>query len=182
MNELPVREVMTRDYVGVSESDDVLDAVRTIRDADARGALVLRGGDAVGYLSAADVLDALASTGELDGSVRDVMTDVPPSLRPEAAVNDAVDRLAGTSADHVVVANGEGVVGMVDARDIAHVGTDPVTPPDESTNRPTARPDDRVGEGDETYSQRSVCEVCGSLADGLSNVNGQLVCSDCRTV
>ena len=59
MNDLPVREVMTRDFVGVSESDDLLEAVRTIRNADATGALVLRGGEPVGYLSAGAVLDHL---------------------------------------------------------------------------------------------------------------------------
>lgn len=182
MSDLPVREVMTRDFVGVSESDGLLDAVRTIRNADATGALVLRGDDAVGYLSAGDVLDYATTDGGLDGTVRQAMSDVPPSLRPEASVDDAADRLTAADADHVVVANGEGVVGLVDARDLARVGPDPVAPPVGAGTTAQARPDDRVGERDDAYSRRSVCEVCGSLADTLSDVNGQLVCGDCRTV
>ncbi|MEE6210550.1 CBS domain-containing protein [Salarchaeum sp. III] len=183
MNSLPVREVMDRDYVGVSESDSLHAAVRTIREADATGALVLRGGDAVGYLSTSDVLDHLADAGGLDGAVGDAMTDVPPSLRPEAAVADAATRLTAADTSHVVVANGEGILGLVDATDLVRAGPDPAAPPaGDETPDAAAQPDDRVGERDDAYSPRSVCEVCGSLADGLSNVNGQLVCADCRTV
>ncbi|GAA0655055.1 CBS domain-containing protein [Salarchaeum japonicum] len=181
MNALPVREVMDRDYVGVSESDSLHAAVRTIREADATGALVLRGGDAVGYLSTSDVLDHLADDGALDGAVGDAMTDVPPSLRPEAAVEDAAARLTSANARHVVVADGDGVLGLVDATNLVRAGPDPAPPASDETPD-AARPDDRVGEPDDAYSHRSVCEVCGSLADSLSNVNGQLVCPDCRTV
>jgi len=182
MNGVPVREVMDRDYVGVSESDSLSAAVGTIREADATGALVLRGGDAVGYLSTSDILDYLADAGALDGAVGDAMTDVPPSLRPEAAVEDAADRLATADTRHVVVANGEGVLGLVDATDLVRAGPDATTPPRAGDTPESATPDDRVGEPDDAYSHRSVCEVCGSLADSLSNSNGQLVCADCRTV
>ncbi|QDX40860.1 CBS domain-containing protein [Salarchaeum sp. JOR-1] len=182
MNGVPVREVMDRDYVGVSESDSLDAAVRTIREADATGALVLRGGDAVGYLSTSDVLDHLADAGALDGAVGDAMTDVPPSLRPEAAVEDAATRLTSANTRHVVVANGEGVLGLVDATDLVRGGPEPAASPRAQEAPESATPDDRVGEPDDTYSHRSVCEVCGALADGLSNVNGRLVCADCRTV
>jgi formylmethanofuran dehydrogenase subunit E len=33
---------------------------------------------------------------------------------------------------------------------------------------------------DPEYSDQSICEVCGTLARELANVNGQLVCQDCR--
>mgnify|MGYP000359576707 FL=1 len=182
MNDLPVREVMTRDFVGVSESDDLLEAVRTIRNADATGALVLRGGEPVGYLSAGAVLDHLVDAGGFDTTVAEVMADVPPSIRPETSVAAASNQLAETNADHVVVANGEGVLGLLDARDVARTAPEPIAAPAGDGNPPPAEPDDRVGEHDDTYSQRSVCEVCGALAESLSNVNGQLVCADCRTV
>ena len=33
---------------------------------------------------------------------------------------------------------------------------------------------------DDRFSTQSVCEACGALAGNLSNVNGQLLCADCR--
>lgn len=179
MNHVTLADVMNRDFVGVSESDDIAAAARTMRDAGENTAVVLRGSDPVGVVTAGDVLDVFVGQRDPD-TVAEVMSAIPPTLRPEADLEDALAAFSGTEFDALLVANGDGVMGLVTARDIATVPREPATieetvvvQPSGSTGA-TAEPD--------SYSSQSICEACGSLASTLRNVNGQLLCPECRQV
>ncbi|EMA47302.1 signal transduction protein with CBS domains, partial [Halococcus saccharolyticus DSM 5350] len=71
-----VREVMTREFVGVSEGDAVVETVELLLDEGAECAIVLRGRDPVGMLSERDALSLVTSdTDPATATVSDVMSD-----------------------------------------------------------------------------------------------------------
>ncbi len=182
MNTLPVKEFLSRDFVGVNESDGVKGASELMRTAGETAAVVLRGQEATGLLTAGSVLDYLLDGGNADSTpVSEVMNGNPPIVSPETTIVEATRHLVGTNVNHVIVAEGSEVIGLLDARDLATAkqsergGTDPETVSSAGTV-------DARGDVDGEYANQSICEGCGSFSQDLVNVDGQLLCPDCRTV
>lgn len=188
-SELSVRDVLTKSYVGVSESDSVRGAVELMRDERAGSVLVVRGSSAVGIMTEWDVLGVVAdATDPGEVTVGDVMSSPVISISPDRSLTDAADMMARDAIRNLVVEDDEGLVGVLTQRDvIAAAGSftgatalnegEPVTTaPSESTSA------ELQTNGSGEYSTQGVCEVCGTLADSLWERNGQLVCSDCRAM
>jgi CBS domain-containing protein len=181
MAQLALRDVLSHEFVGVSESDDLLDAVGLMREEQTNSAVVLRGSNPVGIVTAESVFDLL-----LDGqrpenaSASDVMENPPESLSLDATVADAANLMGRTGEPRVLVADDDGVHGIVEARDVApsvekQIRGAPATP----STHPASSPQ---GESNESYAEQGVCEGCGGLAHELVDVNGQLLCPECRAV
>lgn len=185
MRSLALRDVMAREFVGVSESDALLDAVELMRTENTGSAVVLRGNSPVGVVTSEAVLDLLVHDGDpASASVETVMENTPPALPPAAPVSDAAELMGRTGGDRVLVADDDGVHGVVEARDL----TTAVNERSGETAEPApvgpgaSRGDTAGAAATDEYSAQSICEACGSLARELANVNGQLLCSDCRSV
>ena len=181
MNRVTLADVMNRDFVGVSESDDIAAAARTMRDAGEDTAVVLRGSEPVGVVTAGGALDHFVTDADGD-NVADLMGPTPPSLRPEADVDDAATVLSRSDTNALLVANGDGVLGVVTAKDLATI---PREPGDEERNVVVATQSDTgtaSTEDVDSYSTQGICEACGGLGRNLTNVNGQLLCGECKSV
>lgn len=182
---LSVRDLLSRDFVGVSESDSVRGAVELMREDGETGAVVLRGSEPVGVLSAGEVLDLIAEGSDLATiPVSEVMRRDPPDVPLEATVDEAAALLSRTGAGHVLVTSDEGVAGVVSVRDLATIGWESGERPEEMEieHASTGTGLGGTSEVDTEYSSQSICEVCGSLSRDLVNVNGQLLCPDCRSM
>ena len=190
--ELSVRDVLTKEYVGVSESDTVLGAVRLMRQERTGSVLVVRGSEPVGIMTEWDVLGVVADEDDPDSmSVESVMSTPVVSIEPDRSLSDAADLMARDNIRNLVITDEDGVVGMLTQRDvIAAAGsfTGATSMPNDEELTGTASPGSTVtGEqllsnGGDEYSRQGVCESCGSLADELWESNGQLLCTDCRSV
>jgi len=203
--EMTVREIMTREYVGVSESDPVDDVVALMREEPADQVVVLRGSEPVGMLTPADVLALVGEDVDArETAVGDVMSGTVPSVAPDRNVVAAAGEMADDGVRSLLVTDGEAVVGVVSERDVVRATATLAdratlsTPP--GAGAPEGAPATGTGNGgadvdeygtaepaeygaeaaDDEYSTQSVCEVCGSLTPGLQSHNGQLVCGDCR--
>ncbi|WP_049923436.1 CBS domain-containing protein [Halopiger djelfimassiliensis] len=202
-SELSVRDVLTTEYVGVSESDTVLGAVQLMREERTSCVLVVRGTEPVGIMTEWDVLELVADERDpAETAVEEAMTTPVISLEPDHSLTDAASTMARQNIRNVVVETEDDVLGLVTQRDvIAAAGSfqAAMTPvrsneePSERERHADERANPRLGEETTTQSQvlpnggdefttQGVCEACGSLADELWDANGQLVCSDCRTV
>ncbi|WP_408959092.1 cyclic nucleotide-binding/CBS domain-containing protein [Natrinema sp. 74] len=200
-SELSVRDVLTNEYVGVSESDSILETVRLMREERTSCALVVRGTDPVGIVTEWDVLGLVADEDDPAGTtVEEAMTAPVIAVGPDRSLTDVATTMARQNIRNVVVEDEDGLVGLVTQRDvIAAAGSFRATmtpvrssePPldrdrevaDATTARATEADDARlVPNGGDEYTTQGVCEACGSLADALWDANGQLVCADCRTV
>ncbi len=199
-SELSVRDILTTEYVGVSESDTVLGAVRLMREERSSCVLVVRGTDPVGIMTEWDVLGVVESEADpAETTVESAMTTPVISVSPERSLTDVATMMARENIRNVVVETEDDLLGVVTQRDvIAAAGSfQATTAPTRSNEGPPAveRPvddamapidepaDDRaVPNGGDEYSTQGVCEACGSLAEELRDANGQLVCPDCRAV
>lgn len=190
--ELTVRDVMTREYVGVSESDTVEDVVALMLEDGTPGVVVLRGSEPVGTVDERAVLSEVVA-GDLpsDAPVSDVMAGPDPRVNETDRLAEAVSILSTDDRKHLLVTaeeNGE-VVGLLSTEDVIAAATSMLANAGiEASEVETDVQRTIAGEGrepvsdDADYTTQSVCEVCGSLMPSLQNVNGQVVCGDCRSV
>jgi len=173
-----VTSAMTREFVGVSEGDSVAGVADLLVEAGADGAVVLRGREPVGIVDSMSVA-GLAARGEDPEAVTagEVMSTPVPTIRSDSPMREAIAELAANDRRRLVVTDGDDVLGTLSEHDviIAHA----TLPESEEAEAPVAV---ATGEsaGDDRFSTQSVCEACGALAGNLSNVNGQLLCADCR--
>lgn len=167
-----VRDVMTREFVGASEGDGILETVGLMLTEDAESAIVLRGSEPVGLLTQRDVLALLVDGGDPSATtVGEVMSDDPRRVEPETPIDTAATRLSGNQTRPLVVCEDD-VVGLLTERDLLAAAT--IEPAPQSAPEVSAQT--TAG----TYSSQSICEACGSLTRDLVDVNGQLLCTDCR--
>ncbi|MFB6114159.1 MAG: CBS domain-containing protein [Halodesulfurarchaeum sp.] len=184
MDQLTVRDLVSRDFVGVSESDSVRGAIELMRDAGETSAVVLHGSSAVGTVSAAELLDSIADGTDLDSTpVSEIMHDSPVSVPPDSTVNEVASHLAHSNVNLVLVEAPDELIGVISPRELVTTVTWEPSEMGQGTNPLGSEGDRNQGTGiDEEYSNQSICEVCGSLTPDLVNVNGQLLCPDCRSM
>jgi CBS domain-containing protein len=185
-----VREVMNREYVGASESDDLLETTELLVREGEPSALVLQGNDPVGVVTRADILDYFVSEGSPDGAtVGDVMTDSYPSISPDARLPEARDRMAAYSTQWVLVVEDGEPQGTLTGHDILSTArlenelTDHVD--DEvgmATTGQAATADGAKTAAADSFEEQGICSACGTLTRSLASLNGQLLCADCRDV
>ncbi|OVE86170.1 CBS domain-containing protein [Natronolimnobius baerhuensis] len=202
-SELSVTDILTNDFVGVSESDTVVGAVKLMREERVSCVLVVRGADPVGIVTEWDILELVADERDpAEATIGDVMTAPVITLAPDRSLADAATLMGREDIRNVVI-QGEGdddIRGVVTQRDvIAAAGSfqaavtprrssvetgeiDPGQPLEESAQQVADDRAELVANGGDEYTTQGVCETCGSLADSLWESNGQLVCPDCRTV
>ncbi|ACM57145.1 CBS domain-containing protein [Halorubrum lacusprofundi] len=199
------RDVMHREFLGVSESDPLRDAAALLVDEGTNCLVVLRGGEPVGRLSWRDALGALLDAGagdEHDLTVESVMGPPLPTVTPDDALAVVEERLIAEGVDRVVAVEDGEALGVVTASDVLAVGAprtgngahDPLS--DEGATGDPRRGDaammgsdggvDPAVEASSTDTSGSrtqgVCESCGALVPDLVTANGQAVCPECREV
>lgn len=186
-----VGDVMTREFLGVSEGDPVAGVVSLLVDDGGDCAVVLRGDAAVGLVRDRDVLAAVADDADLAATTAGSLAVEPgPTVPAEGALAEAAAAMAAAGRRVLLVTEDGSPAGVVTARDLATApaALGPTGEPTDSPN-PDAAPDPAptdpasglaAGEDPAAYSTQSVCERCGALAGDLRNFNGQLVCADCR--
>ncbi|WP_276272133.1 CBS domain-containing protein [Haloarcula litorea] len=192
MNEpVSVREVMNREYVGVSESDDLLETTELLVREDESTALVLRGNDPVGVVSQRDILGYLVSDGDpASATVEDAMTESVPTVAPAIRLPEARDRMAAWSTDWVLVAEEGEPLGTLTEGDIlssARLESEATVDVADDDERRVAATQSAAADGtatavDDTFEDQGICSACGTLTRDLASFNGQLLCVDCRDV
>ncbi|MFW6153262.1 MAG: CBS domain-containing protein [Halobacteriota archaeon] len=168
-----VREVMSADFVGVTEGEPVDAVADLLREHNEDTAVVIRGGSPIGLVRA---LDLLAAVGEATTSeVIDAYIHEPvATIDPDSTIGHAADRLLTTEADRLVVVDLDGrALGVVGPRDVLSAADTLLEDHLEDTS---------VSSSMRTLtnmSEQGVCESCGRLADTLTDVDGALVCEAC---
>lgn len=188
--DVTVRELMNREYVGVSESDDLVDTVELLLRENADVGVVQRGSEHIGILTERDVLALLVEgPNPAEATVGDAMTESVPTVHPDATLDAAADEMSTRSSGRLVVTNGSEPLGIITERDLLASRTYGETETEEATTETltsgTMTATMTVDAGSEsefegTMEDQSICEGCGKLTPDLSSFNGQLLCPDCR--
>lgn len=183
---LSVRDVMRRTYVGVSEGDSVAGAARLMHEEGVEAAVVVRGPDPIGMLTAGDVVGVVADGGDPETTAVDAAMRRPvASVAPEDSLEEAIGAMADRDVHWLAVVSEGSLVGTVTEHDIMTVPSNfssGATEPTERDDPVPERTSRDADAGSDTYSTQGVCEVCGSLSRSLDPHNGQLVCEDCRAM
>ena len=187
-NGITVRDVMNREFVGVSESDGLREAAELMRSEPAEAVIVLRGSEPIGSLSTTTALAAMLDGDPDDQSVGEVMEPPVPTVGPDTALSAAADLLISRATTHLLVVGDEEAVGLLTERDVLaatdSVEAATVTNPSAGADTQSAATAGDTAEPPESEivsgSVQGICEGCGSLTPELSTENGQLVCPACR--
>lgn len=182
-----VRDVMHREFLGVSESDTLGDAASLMLQDGADCLVVLRGGEPVGCLTPRTALGALLNGSDPTTTpVSDVMSPPAPTVDADDSVTTAEERLVSEGTSQLVVTNAGEAVGVLTERDVLAASTthSAVAAGDGGTSESvTASPASPATMGDESEGlTQAICELCGSLVSNLTATNGELVCADCQEV
>jgi CBS domain-containing protein len=185
--DVTVREVMDREYLGVSESDDLVETVELLLREGTESAVILRGSEPVGVLTERDVLALLVEGPDpREAAVSDAMTESIPTVSPDASLDAAADRMSARESRRLVVTNGGEPLGVITEHDLLTTRThEPAEGMNEApvrTSAGSAMAMEAETEAGDTFEDQGICEVCGTLTRDLAAFNGQLLCSDCRDV
>jgi len=179
-----VREMMDREYVGVSESDDLVDTVELLLREEAEAAVVQRGSEHVGIVTERDILALLVEGPDpTDATVSDAMTESVPSIEPDASLESAADTMSTRSTGRLLVSDGTEPLGFLTERDLLATRThERKEIESESSEAVTMTMHGTTAETEakNQFDDQGICEACGKLTQGLAGVNGQVLCSDCR--
>jgi acetoin utilization protein AcuB len=118
---LSVRDVMSTELMTVGPGDSARRAWELMRDRRIRHLPVLEGGRLVGILSDRDLRGVLLSPGLVGASVRELMTERPTTVVPDAPVEDAASLLVVKKIGCLPVVEGERLVGIVTETDLLAV-------------------------------------------------------------
>ena len=181
-NGITVRDVMNREFVGVSESDRLADAAELMVSEPTEAVVVVRGSEPIGTLSTAGALSAMVDGAPGDQSVGEVMEPSVPTTSPDTAVTEATRQLVSRGSTHLVVVDDGEIVGLLTQGDVlATQGAVETTAAAPSGGSEASEVGEAIeAENESQQSVQGICEECGTLSPELSTVNGQLVCPDCR--
>ena len=128
-----VRDVMHREFLGVSESDRLMEAAALLVEEGTNCLVVLRGGESVGRLGCRDALGAVLDAGSAGGSDAGNTDESSPTVGsvmgpplPTVALDDSLaaveERLVSEGVDRVVAVDDGEAVGVVTANDVLAAG------------------------------------------------------------
>ena len=124
-----VRDVMHREFLGVSESDALPEAAALMVEEGTNCLIVVRGGEPVGRLAAHDALGALLEaadgegpTEEMPSTVGEAMGPPLPTVSPDDPLATLEERLVSEGTDRVVAVDDGEAVGVVTDGDALAAG------------------------------------------------------------
>lgn len=189
--DVSVQEVMDREYVGVSESDDLRETAELMLSEGVDSVVVLRGSEPVGVVTERDALETFVMHNGESPDVADAMTEAVPTVTPEVTIAEAADEMSAMSIQRVIVSDGDEPLGVLSEHDLMTASPFAPTangPETDTREQPVAGVSaGRAGTDEEAgtegrFADQSLCEACGSLSRDLSPFNGQLLCPDCRDI
>lgn len=181
-SELTMREIMDREYVGVTQSDDLVETVELLLTEDKETAVVLRGSEHVGVVTERDILAALANGPDpTTATVGAVMSDRVPTVSPETTISSAADQLSTQRGRRLVVTDGAEPKGIVTQQDLL-AGRNYAIEQESGAAAAVHADGTTATVADDDFENQGICEVCGTLTRGLASFNGQLRCPGCREV
>ncbi|MFB6208344.1 MAG: cyclic nucleotide-binding/CBS domain-containing protein [Candidatus Nanohaloarchaea archaeon] len=173
--QVELKEVMTDGVIAIEQDSSIVDAARKLREEDIRGLVVVDEGDAVGVLVSRDIVyKVVASKRDPEETpVKEVMSTDLIVAEEDELLNDVAMAMAKNDISRVPVVRGDMLVGIVTQSDIlrAWPGFAEIMEEEVEMDAP-ATP--------RTESKSGTCENCENYSEDLQEVNGLLLCPECR--
>ena len=114
-----IRDVMTSNPRTVSPEDTIQNAARIMRDEDTGVVPVVENGRAVGVVTDRDIVVRAVADGQLDRSVREIVSGDVITARPDMSTKEAAQLMSEHQVRRLPVVENERLVGIVSIGDLA---------------------------------------------------------------
>ncbi len=176
-NEISVKEVMSRDIFDIDVSVSVLVVAQKMAENVTNSIVVNEDGDNIGIITEHDIITKTVVRNVLPSEMtaREIMSSPIIATRPSTDIIKAAEMMVRSNIRRLAVMEGDKIVGMITDRDILAIA------PGLNT----------ILEGlielhhENNYQQisapeRGICQRCGAFVDNLMDVNGLMLCEDCK--
>ncbi len=176
-NEILVREVMSKEIFDIELTATVLEVAKMMADNDTGSIIITKEGASVGIITEYDVITKTVVRNVLPADMKamDIMSYPIITTKPITNIIEAAEIMVRSNIRRLVVMENDTISGMVTDRDIIAIA------PGLNT----------ILEGlielhhEENFSgeqelERGICQRCGIFVDSLSDVNGLMLCDDCK--
>jgi CBS domain-containing protein len=173
--QVELKEVMTEGVIAIEKDESVVSAARMLEEENIRGLVVVDNEDAVGVVVCRDIVYQVVAEGKdpLETTVGDIMSTDLIVAEEDELLDDVAMAMSQNNVSRVPVVRGDMLVGIVTQSDIlrAWPGFAEIMSEDIEMEAEAA-PRER--------SQSGVCEECENYSENLVEVDGRLLCSECR--
>lgn len=174
--DVTIREVMTDGVIAIEKDSTVKEAADMLKDEGIRGLVVVDEGEAIGIVVCRDIVYQLVSAGAdpEETTIEEVMSGDLIVAEEDELLDDVAMAMLRNNISRVPVVRDDMLVGIVTQSDVlrAWPGFAEVLEEQEELDAPaTPREETRSG----------VCESCENYSEELKEVNGRMMCPECRS-
>ena len=114
-----VKDIMAKKIVTVESTVNVGDAIKLMAERNIGSAVVTRDGEMIGILTERDVLKKCYDPGQYTAmKAGEVMSEPLITIRGDAAIGDAADRMAEKNARRLLMTENDKIQGIISQRDV----------------------------------------------------------------
>lgn len=176
-NEMLVKEIMSKDIFGIDITTSVLEAARKIAETYSGSLIVTEDGDSIGIITEHDIITKTVVRNVLPSEMTagEIMSSPIIATKPSKSIIEAAEMMVKSNIRRLAVMEDDRIVGMITDRDILVIAPGLTT----------------ILEGlielnhennicREAELERGICQRCGALVDSLTDINGLMLCEDCK--
>ncbi len=121
-----VADVMSKDPASVQPGDSIEDAAKAMKEKDTGALLVVDGDELKGIVTDRDIVVNAIAEGNSDAKVEDVASTDTTTIKPDAALTDAITKMRESDVRRLPVVEDDGgkPVGIVSLGDLAIAADD----------------------------------------------------------
>ncbi|MCJ2512352.1 MAG: CBS domain-containing protein [Thermoplasmata archaeon] len=172
--QVPVMEVMSRNLVTVQPKETVDSASKLMKDRGIGSLVVVKSGKPVGILTEKDIVAKVVAEDTKPSAVKvsQIMSSPVKTIHPHESIEDAAKLMAQNKIRRLVVSENDSLLGIVTENDIIKMWPHLIELTREVSRISPVSPT--------TSGVQGYCELCRVFAYDLQEVQGQLLCRDCR--
>jgi CBS domain-containing protein len=172
--QVPVMEVMSRSLVTVQPKETVDLASKLMKDKEIGSLIVVKDGKPVGIVTEKDIVAKVVAEDAKPSAVmvKQIMSSPVKTIHPHESIEDAARLMAQNKIRRLVVLEKDGLLGIVTENDIIKMWPNLIELTREISIISSEKPD--------ASGVRGYCELCRVFAYNLQEIQGQLLCRDCR--
>lgn len=175
-SELFVKDAMTHKVITASQSETVANIAAKMISHDI-GCVLVENKKIIGIVTERDILKVVSKhQNPSQVSVKEVMSAPVISIEPNTSLLEAAKLMTKYNLRRLPVLKGEALMGIVTSNDIVRIA-----PQETEILREIMRIKDAdVAAAPKKLYQSGECEKCENFSEYLENVNGLLLCEDCK--
>ncbi|WP_440953072.1 CBS domain-containing protein [Methanococcoides sp. FTZ1] len=177
LNDIVVREIMTKDVFILDITSTALEAAQTMNDQNIGSLIVSKDGNPIGIITERDLVHKVMANDVKPSTMlaEEIMSSPIITVKSSTDVIEASKMMVKSGIRRLAITDDDKITGIVTDRDILTVapGLNTILEDLIEMNREPDIPET-------TEFERGICQRCDSYVDSLSSVNGLMLCEDCK--